>query len=212
MEEAFQGFKVRGTHGISRARQERTKSTVTSSVADDTSRLCHAGRYHCPLNPHRPAVICATATVFTLRHARAVSSRASQTSRWLEGERSCAPKVDGFNLRKNQCNNTGWMPVSYMWLCALRKRACNLLRLNKGHTNIVFPTGVKISIMDERVEPDHMMTHAAEMHIVWYKLDEGQTYCEAYSAGIKCFSLILPSSVPYVLKSRPAAAAFICKS
>lgn len=82
----WDGFKVKRQVIFARHTDDRAKAKHRPEwfIADSSSLLCHAGRYRCLHNPPACLLRSVMATVFTRRHARAVSR--------------CLPITSGVNL------------------------------------------------------------------------------------------------------------------
>lgn len=97
-------LRIQGQENASESAEEgkySPKLQLHRQSFDDSSRLCHRGRYHCLLNPPACLPWSPTVTVFTPRHAKAVSGWAWKHQAAKANRKG--RKVDGFNLkRENQ--------------------------------------------------------------------------------------------------------------
>lgn len=83
--------------------RERTKSSVTAAAVDDTSRLCHRGRYRCLLDPR----------LLFLHTDMQELSEPAQARRRLTGSRS-KQKISA------QREGEGSSSTGYQYMCEAR--------------------------------------------------------------------------------------------
>ena len=145
------------------------------------------------------------ATVFTHRHAGAV--RASKGP----------AEVDGFTLKTEKLARKGgrgkqfnWLPV-YVRHVGVEKWAGNLRCLSKGQINNISYVGANISVLDGRTEPaDDALCR--DTHCIAPTKEGTAILCSLKRQQPALFINSVQRSMPNALISRPAVAAFVCKS